>query len=177
MLCKNPLFRQIWFFSWKRRTSQILGSSEIFQRNFLSLNMAWLDLDGLIKHLKYFFSYTLECNYNNGKGTNQLAPALSDNGQTTPPPSPGCPPRYTPGHYEEVNFLVFFIRPKFSFVNNFDFGFVLFIWLNNISDNISDNRFPIQIYNWILFDANQVYIKNPVKHLRCQVFVKIVNGF
>ena len=34
MLCKNPLFRQIWFFSWKWRTSQILGSSEIFQRNF-----------------------------------------------------------------------------------------------------------------------------------------------
>ena len=56
MLCKNPLFRQIWSFSWKRRTSQILGSSEIFQRNFLSLNMAWLDLDGLIKHLKYFLA-------------------------------------------------------------------------------------------------------------------------
>ena len=118
----------------------------------------------------------MECNYNNGKRTNQLAPALSDNGQTTPPPPPGFPPRYTPGHYEEVNFLVFFVRPKFSFVDNFDFGFVLFIWLNNI-DNISDYRFPIQVYNWILFDSNQVYIKNSVKHLRCQVFVKIINGF
>ena len=95
----------------------------------------------------------MECNYNNGKGTNQLAPALSDNGQTTPPPSPGFPPRYTPGHYEEVNFAVFFARRKFSFVNNFDFGFVLFIWLiqnvmvnilNNYS-NISVNRFPLPI--------------------------------
>ena len=112
--------------------------------------MAWLDLDGLIKHLKYFFSCTLECNYNNGKGTSQLVPALSDNGQTTPPPSPGFPPRYTPGHYEEVNLVVFL--PNLNSVSLITL--VLGIYFINLKYNgnmlnnygiISVNRFPLQI--------------------------------
>ncbi|XP_077990870.1 cytosolic carboxypeptidase-like protein 5 [Glandiceps talaboti] len=47
-------------------------------------------------------SYTLECNYNSGRMVNPVAPATMDDGRATPPPLIGFPPKYTPGHYEEV---------------------------------------------------------------------------
>ncbi|XP_033645286.1 cytosolic carboxypeptidase-like protein 5 isoform X1 [Asterias rubens] len=47
-------------------------------------------------------SYTLECNYNSGRFVNSLAPATMDDGRATPPPLAGYPPKYNPGHFEEV---------------------------------------------------------------------------
>ncbi|CAD5115783.1 DgyrCDS4726 [Dimorphilus gyrociliatus] len=47
-------------------------------------------------------SYTLECNYNSGKGLNAVPPAKGDDGRATPPPPASFPPKYTPTHYEEV---------------------------------------------------------------------------
>lgn len=47
-------------------------------------------------------SYTLECNYNCGKGLNSVPPAKNDDGRATPPPPVSFPPKYTPAHYEEV---------------------------------------------------------------------------
>ncbi|TRY87192.1 hypothetical protein DNTS_031722 [Danionella cerebrum] len=47
-------------------------------------------------------SYTLECNYNTGRCVNTVPPACHDEGRATPPPPPSCPPRYTPGVFEQL---------------------------------------------------------------------------
>eukprot|EP00794_Sanderia_malayensis_P004908 gene4908-5555_t len=47
-------------------------------------------------------SYTVECNYNTGRITNNVPPAFNDNGRATPPPQTSYPPKYTPDVYAEV---------------------------------------------------------------------------
>ena len=48
------------------------------------------------------YCYTLECNFNTGRFTNNIPLASRDFGRATPPPSFDIPPKYNPAIYEET---------------------------------------------------------------------------